>query len=593
MALVLLLQTLLSVILSSEDYFMKKKIGIIGGIIGCLLTANPVQAQLATSPTCTISTIAGTGQAGYSGDGGFATDALLNSPTSITVHPSGDLYITDAQNARIRRISGRRITTVAGIGVRGFTGDGQNSTFARLTYPTQITSDRYGNIYFYDSYRVRRISPQGVINTVAGNGYPGFAGNNGPAVNAEINDLYGLAADSRGNLYLADYYNNQIRKVAPDGIITSELTDLPNLAPTSIALLPMTLSTMPDYEIFFSNVGRVYQRAINYPSTTSRILAGIGTTGYAGDNGSPYSANLTVDDMVIDANRNIYIASGNRIRRVNFVANTTNQTITTVAGNGSTRFSGANGSLALAAGFQASKIAADASGNIYIADAANNMIRMLTCSGSVPTNPTPLTPINVGTVPSTQNLNPITAPNALNPNRGGNNTTLVPANNPNGANNPNNNGGSNNPLIPNAPIGGTTVINCGNGRIDAGEGCDDGNLSSGDGCTATCAVETPHDEPSICGNGVLENEEQCDDSNTESGDGCDSTCFFEAVVPTVPGAIPVDSNDAESVPARGNSGSGGCSLAPSAPSNLNAWISIMALLALWVPLRLKGKLDRA
>ncbi len=169
-----------------------------------------------------ISTLAGNGvgtpaTGAYSGDGGPATSASLNNPTAVAVDAAGNVYFSDQFNHRIRKvtISTGIITTIAGIGTAGFSGDGGPAVGASLNFPGGMVLDPAGNIYFDDdaNHRVRRIDTSGIITTVAGNGSVGFSGDGGPATSAQLNGEFGVALDASGNLYIADILNNRIRKV--------------------------------------------------------------------------------------------------------------------------------------------------------------------------------------------------------------------------------------------------------------------------------------------------------------------------------------------------------------------------------------------
>ena len=163
-----------------------------------------------------ITTIAGTGARGFSGDGGPATSAVLDNPTAVAVDAAGNIYFTDQFNNRIRRIANGIITTIAGTGVRGFSGDGGPATAAGLNLPGGLAVDQSGEIFFADDekFRVRKISPGGIITTVAGTGVRGFSGDNGPATSAQLNGQFGVALDTGGNLFIADTLNNRIRRVS-------------------------------------------------------------------------------------------------------------------------------------------------------------------------------------------------------------------------------------------------------------------------------------------------------------------------------------------------------------------------------------------
>ena len=167
-------------------------------------------------PTGIINTIAGTGSPGFSGDGGPATSAELDNPTSLALDAPGNLYICDQFNMRVRKVdTSGVITTIAGTSAAGFSGDGGPATSANLNYPGGMAIDSSGNIFFSDdsNYRVREISPAGIINTVAGNGTPAYSGDGSPATRASLNGEFGLAIDPSGDLLIADSQNNRIRVV--------------------------------------------------------------------------------------------------------------------------------------------------------------------------------------------------------------------------------------------------------------------------------------------------------------------------------------------------------------------------------------------
>jgi len=175
-----------------------------------------------------ITTYAGSGETGYGGDGGPATEAKLFSPTGVVVDPSGNLFIADRMNGRIRRVDPLGIiTTYAGGGSYGSVGDGGLATEAWLNSPNDITLDSEGNLYIADTrnHRIRKVGTDGIINTVAGTGMGGFSGNGGAAVNAQIFSPYDVAVDREGNLYIADYENWRIRRVDSRGIITTWVGD--------------------------------------------------------------------------------------------------------------------------------------------------------------------------------------------------------------------------------------------------------------------------------------------------------------------------------------------------------------------------------
>jgi RHS repeat-associated protein len=174
------------------------------------------------SPDGIITTVAGNGLKGYSGDGGPASQARLFEPFDMASSPDGNLYIADTQNNRIRRVSPDGIiTTVAGNGLRGYSGDGGPASQARLARPWGVSFGPDGSLYIADTenHRIRRVLHNGAITTVAGNGVAGFNGDGGSATQTRLSIPYGMAFDSDGNLYIADTGNNRIRRVSPDGVI--------------------------------------------------------------------------------------------------------------------------------------------------------------------------------------------------------------------------------------------------------------------------------------------------------------------------------------------------------------------------------------
>ena len=171
--------------------------------------------------TGTLTVVAGNWTYGYSGDGGPATSAQLNGPVALAVDSVGNLYIADSGNNRVRRVSNGVISTVAGNGTAGFSGDNGPAASAKLNSPEGVAVDSAGNLCIADSgnQRIREVS-SGVITTIAGNGTAGFSGDGGPATSAELRSPYGVAVDSAGNIYIGDRYNYLIRKVS-NGVITT------------------------------------------------------------------------------------------------------------------------------------------------------------------------------------------------------------------------------------------------------------------------------------------------------------------------------------------------------------------------------------
>ncbi len=185
------------------------------------LLALPLSAQVSYN----ISTAAGNGFAGFFGDGKAATSAELNTPIAVAVDSSGNLYIADSANNRIRKVakSGGLISTIAGNGTPQFAGDNGAATSASLNTPYGLAVDSSGNVYIGDllNYAVRKVTPSGTISTVAGTNVFGFSGDGGPGTSAQLNQPFGLALDAAGNLYIADSRNYCIRKLDASGNIST------------------------------------------------------------------------------------------------------------------------------------------------------------------------------------------------------------------------------------------------------------------------------------------------------------------------------------------------------------------------------------
>jgi uncharacterized protein (TIGR03437 family) len=326
--------------------------------------------------TYTISTFAGSGISGFSGDNGPATAAALNRPSSVAVDSAGNLYIADENNNRIRKVSGGIVTTVAGGASAGFSGDNGPATSATLSKPLGVAVDAAGNLYIADSLnnRVRKVS-NGVITTVAGTGVIGFSGDNGPATSAELYLPWGLAVDSAGNLYIADEENHSVRKVS-NGVITTiagngVLGYGGDNGPAVNAQLayPKSLALDSNGDLYISDAGTDSIRKISDGVITT--VAGFGP----GFNGSAYP---NPNGVAVDPAGNLYIVDSSD----QYVFKISNGVITTIAGNGKAGFIGAGGPATSAELNFPGGIAVDLAGNVYIADSLNNRIRLLTPSAS-------------------------------------------------------------------------------------------------------------------------------------------------------------------------------------------------------------------
>ena len=355
-----------------------------------------------------IVTVAGSRNAGFSGDGGPAISATLDYPTSVAVDSTGNLFIADLSNNRIRKVStGGIITTVAGNGPScrpslcgGFSGDGGPATSATMNQPHVVAVDASGNLFITDSLnnRIRKVSTSGIITTYAGSGPfgiittgPGcnpyfycttgsFSGDGGLATSATMNEPNGVVVNASGNLFIADTLNYRIRKVSPTGIVATVAGD--GNRDFSGDGGPATAASMDiDYggvavdaagNLYFSDTDNQRVRKVS-PSGIITTVAGNGNPGFSGDGGPATSASLQGPfGIAVDATGNLFIAdtSNNRIRKVS-----TSGIITTVAGSGNAGFSGDGGPATSASLDTPLGVTVDASGNLFISDSGNNRIR--------------------------------------------------------------------------------------------------------------------------------------------------------------------------------------------------------------------------
>lgn len=276
-----------------------------------------------------ITTVAGNGAAGYFGDGGAATNAKLNAPVAVVVDSVGNLFIADSGNGRIRMVNPNGlITTVAG---GGSGGDGGAATNASLSAAC-VAVDGSGNLFIADgaSARIRKVDAGGIITTVAGNGTNGFLGDGGLAINAELNRPYGVAVDKLGNVFVGDTYNRRVRKVDTNGVITT--------------------------------------------------FAGNGSSVFSGDGGAATNAGMLLGSsgptgLFVDPHGNVCIPNFDfaRVRLVD-----TNGIISTVAGSGGAAYSGDGGAATNAGIYLPSSATVDSYGNLFVGTWYENRIRKVT-----------------------------------------------------------------------------------------------------------------------------------------------------------------------------------------------------------------------
>ena len=347
-----------------------------------------------------IKTIAGNNSSGYSGDSGAPTSAQLNQPGSIVVDSSGNIYIADAGNHVVRKISNGTITTYAGNGTAGFSGDGGPASKAELYNPVGLALDSSGNLFIADAANnlIREVSSSGNITTFAGSSDlgAGYAGDGGPALQAQLNDPTGVAVDKYGNVYIADAANNVIRLVA-EGYISTFVGGTATIGQLSH---PDTVVVDQYLNLFISDtVGR---RIVEFTDTANFVvLAGnVESYGYNGDGIAATQASL-YDPMsvALDNSGNIYIADtlNCRIRMVS------NGIISTIAGDGFPGYFGDGGLATEAWLYFPRSVALDNVGNVYIGDSYNNVVRELT----------PVAPATANAVVNAASYTPQISPGSL------------------------------------------------------------------------------------------------------------------------------------------------------------------------------------
>jgi sugar lactone lactonase YvrE len=392
-----------------------------------------------------ISTVAGNGSFGFSGDQVQATSTQLNQPSAVALDLSGNLYIADSGNNRIRMVSpSGMISTVAGTGTWGYSGDGGNAASAQiavwgltvdssgnlylyggdslirkisadgtittieggsvppvsdvalgtqLQYPEGLAIDSYGNLYVAEAgnHVIRKLSTDGTLVIVAGNGTPGYSGDGNSAIAAQLSNPVGVAVDSSGNLFISDYGNNVIRKVTPDHVISTIAGGGTNICPSSGAAAAVQLLNPAGLAV--DSYGNLYIADSGHGCVLKTTPAGqvssiAGSTADVSDvflNDQTTGSNTTLyvpQGVAVDSSGTVYIAdTGNSCIRM--VKN--DGTTTVVAGNGVFGYTGDDGAAASAQLSAAWSVSVDASGNLYIADTLNARVRRVATDGTIAT----------------------------------------------------------------------------------------------------------------------------------------------------------------------------------------------------------------
>lgn len=334
----------------------------------------------------------GTGVQGAAGDGGPAAAAQLSYPQKLAYDASGNLYIVDSGNHRVRRVTpGGTITTVAGTGTAGFSGDGGPAVAAQLNQPTGISVDGAGNLYIADMFndRIRKVDVNGIISTFAGNGYHGelSLSYGGPAVNSSLSWPTGVTADSSGNVYIADTFNNRIKMVRPDGILiaiagtgpgAADWSDVDGRAPLDLPLIsPADVEIDANGDLLVLDGGASARIWRISGGTTTKVAGVIGCT-YGGDGGAATSASMcSPSEMVRAPDGRIFVADtqNNRVRVIS------NGVMVTYAGNGGYGTSGDGGAATDAEIYSPSGIALAPDGSLVVSDTRSHRVRRIWAGG--------------------------------------------------------------------------------------------------------------------------------------------------------------------------------------------------------------------
>jgi sugar lactone lactonase YvrE len=342
-----------------------------------------------------LTVVAGTGQSGYSGDGGPATEAALFAPQGLALDSAGNLFIADTSNHRVRRVDAvtGSISTWAGTGVGSYNGDSGPATSIMLLNPTGLAMDSSDNLYIADRFnnRIRKVDPRGgYLVTVAGTGNAQFSGDGGPATSAGIHWPAGIAVDAPGNLFISDTGNHRIRKVdatsgrietiAGSGSYGYSGDDGP--ATSANLFHPWDVEVDGAGDIYIADTNNHAVRIVDATTGIIRSLAGNGIPGFTGD-GGPASGALLSSPVAVAANASgdLYVADHDN-RRIRRIAASSGM-ITTVGGNGTSSFCEEGAPASGACLKRPLRMTLDPAGFLYIADSSNHRIRKLDLAAGV------------------------------------------------------------------------------------------------------------------------------------------------------------------------------------------------------------------
>jgi uncharacterized protein (TIGR03437 family) len=355
-----------------ESIFPEDVTGIVTDVSGNVYLAgypNRIWKATLRASNVGLTVLAGNGTAAFAGDGGRATAASFNTPLGLVLDSAGNIYIADSGNKRIRKVNGAdgTISTFAGNGFYRFAGDGGPAASAVLSSPQGMTLDAAGNLYIADTgnNRVRKVTPSGIITTVAGNGTPGFSGDGGPAVNAELSSPVAVVVDNSGNLYIADLGNGRVRKVSGGVINTAAGGGGNNNNICGGAALSATITPV---DLGVDGAGNVFI-ALGFGGTICKV---------SGSTITAIPTTFEAFSVVLDVAGSIYFTDG--YYRIHKIAN---NTVTTYAGTGMPGFSGDGGPAAKASLNIPGKMTIDAAGNLYVVDFNNNRVRKIDPAGII------------------------------------------------------------------------------------------------------------------------------------------------------------------------------------------------------------------
>jgi sugar lactone lactonase YvrE len=348
---------------------------VVAALLGALMV-RAAEEPIQPCPPGTLLTVAGNGKDSFSGDGGPAIRAALSAPQDQAVDATGNLYIADGDNLRVRKVSpDGTITTVAGTGQGGLSGDGGPAVKAKLTFPTAVAVDLAGDLFISDGNRVRKVDLSGIITTVAGGGMPADGvGDDGPATAARLQRPYQLAVDVLGNLFIAEYGGRRIRKVNPVGTITTVAGDGKpadgrgdgGLATAAAFRGPDGVAVDPVGNLYICDFADGRIRKVGLDKIITTVAGGGQPADGVGDGGPATDARLDFPNFItVDAGGNLFIAEirGERVRKVSPAG-----IITTVAGNGQVGHTG-DGGMATAAPLNSPEsVAVDRAGNLYFTE---------------------------------------------------------------------------------------------------------------------------------------------------------------------------------------------------------------------------------